>query len=268
MKRDLLLLLSSVGLWMGTAQAAPPPLDAAAQAELAAAREALHSAARTYAALLETHGLPPPGPFGLGDPLRGHLGLRLGPPATDPSGQRGLRIRAVAEDSGAAEAGVQVGDLLLAVNGTALPADADGRTVANTLRDLGIGEPVPLRLARDGQVLNLQVTTTAAPARQRDRHRLPAWQLAEINPGLAPYFGTEQGVLVLRVPQDSRFPLQPGDVITAVDDTAVADPRALFRALMRGEGDRLRLSVRRQGASLTMEGPRPQPPSSPAPDPR
>lgn len=266
MKRDLLLLLSSVGLWMGTAQAVPPPLDAAAQAELAAAREALHSAARTYAALLETHGLPPPGPFGLGDPLRGHLGLRLGPPATDPAGRRGLRIRAVAEHSGAAKAGVQVDDLLLAVNGQPVWADADGRALAKSLRDLDIGERLPLQVSRDGQMLDLVVTTTATPARPHDRHRLPAWQLAELNPGLAPYFGTEQGVLVLRVAEDSRFPLQPGDVITAVDDTAVADPRALFRALMRGESDRLRLSVRRQGASLTMEGPRSQPPSSPAPD--
>ncbi len=265
-------------LWLGAAlpalAAPPPPLDDGVRAELEASREALHAAARDYAALLETHGLPAPGPLGLGDPLRGQLGLRLGPPAAGPAGQPGLRIRDVAADSGAAQAGIRAGDLLLAIDGHPLPppSDGGGKALGKSLLKLEVGQVVPVRIARDNQVLELSVTANAIPKRQGDgdRHRPRplAWQLAPMRPALAPYFGTDQGVLILDVPEDSRFPLQPGDIITTVDDTAVDDPRALFRAVMRGEGDTLRLQVRRQGAMLTMEGPRPKRPVRSGPGPR
>lgn len=268
MNRHVIPLLLCSGLWGGAAFAAPPTPDAAARAELTAARDALHSAARDYAALLEKHGLPPPGPLGLGDPLRGHLGLRLGPPATGPEGQRGRLVRDVAPDSGAARAGIEEGDVLLSVNAQPLPDEREPRGPDDARLRLEIGDTVPVRLARDGEILTLEVTATAAPsshARHR-RGRLPAWQLATLSAALAPYFGTDQGVLVLRVPDDSRFPLQPGDVITAVDGTPVADPRALFRAVMRGEGEVLQLAVRRRGHTLTLDGPRPERPLSLAPD--
>ncbi|ULQ47583.1 PDZ domain-containing protein [Flagellatimonas centrodinii] len=279
----------AAGLWLGIALptvAAPPaptPLPAEVRSELEAARDALHQAARRYADLLDTHGLPSPGPMGLGDPLRGHLGLRLGPADTLADGQKGLRIMAVAEAGGAAQAGVTAGDVLLAVNGVPVGSSTEGvpnPALRPALADLTVGQTVPVRVARAGQVLALNITTTAAPPSSERRHRRRpdsgplAWQLAPMSAALAPYFGgLDHGVLLLRVPDDSRFALQPGDVITAVDGTAVDSPRSLFKAVLRGEGETTTLRLQRLGSALELSGPRPQRPrldkaATPPPAPR
>jgi hypothetical protein len=73
--------------------------------------------------------------------------------------------------------------------------------------------------------------------------------LADINPGLGEYFGTTEGVLVLRVPERTpaaRAGLLPGDVITEVNGTAVRSIPDIRRAAPP-PGTPLRMRVLRKG---------------------
>lgn len=77
----------------------------------------------------------------------------------------------------------------------------------------------------------------------------------ELNPGLAGYFGTEAGVLVADVHEDSRLGLQPGDVILAVGDREVDSPDRLRRVLGSYAADEtVTLRIRRQNREMSVQG--------------
>ncbi|AKS40661.1 PDZ domain-containing protein [Wenzhouxiangella marina] len=65
--------------------------------------------------------------------------------------------------------------------------------------------------------------------------------------GLAPYFGTGEGVLVLRIADDNPLNLESGDVILAIDGETVNRPVDLGRILLgRDAGDQVTVSVMRE----------------------
>lgn len=75
-------------------------------------------------------------------------------------------------------------------------------------------------------------------------------ELAEMNTGLAHYFGTEHGVLVLRVAPETpaaRSGLQAGDVVVSINDQAVESVRDLRRAIGASRGRGVVLEVVRKG---------------------
>ena len=79
--------------------------------------------------------------------------------------------------------------------------------------------------------------------------------LVELNPELGSYFGTEEGVLVADVEDDSSLGLRPGDVIVAVGERRVDDIARLHRILDSYEDDeKIRLRVWRDGAETTVTG--------------
>lgn len=84
-------------------------------------------------------------------------------------------------------------------------------------------------------------------------------ELADLNPGLADYFGTERGVLVLRVAPETpaaRAGLRSGDVVVSADGRPVDSVRALRRAVDGAHGRELRLEVVRKGErrEIRMQG--------------
>jgi S1-C subfamily serine protease len=95
------------------------------------------------------------------------------------------------------------------------------------------------------------------------RRALAGAEFSEVNPELGRYFGTERGLLVLRVAPETpaaRAGLRAGDVVTRAGGEAVATLPALRRAVQRAENDELRLEVlrdrRRQEVRLRWERPR------------
>ncbi len=56
-------------------------------------------------------------------------------------------------------------------------------------------------------------------------------ELTPLNPDLAAYFGTAEGILVIRVPEKSRLGLKGGDVILNLDGRKPTNPAALLRIL-------------------------------------
>lgn len=78
--------------------------------------------------------------------------------------------------------------------------------------------------------------------------------------GLAPYFGTDQGVLIVRINPDNPLKLEPGDVILSVDGETVNRPIDLGRILFSHEaGDEVTLQVMRSGRSTEVFGAIPEP---------
>jgi len=60
---------------------------------------------------------------------------------------------------------------------------------------------------------------------------LPGLELVSLNPELGEYFGTDEGVLVLSVPEESELNLRAGDVIQSIDGRAVKSPSHAMRIL-------------------------------------
>ena len=60
-------------------------------------------------------------------------------------------------------------------------------------------------------------------------------KLSALNAGLAEYFNTDNGVLVLQVSQDNVFGLQNGDVIKNINETPVKNPKDVIKALLKAD---------------------------------
>jgi serine protease Do len=171
--------------------------------------------------------------------------LKLGIP-------RGVEVRAVQENSPAANAGIAAGDVLLTYNGEEiLSAPQLGRLVSETPP----GRKVKMQCWRQGKVKSVTVTFTADPVAAEPRpevgfqpwtvadfpRMLMLWQNATlgiecepIESQIAEYFGVRSGILVRRVERGfpgGRAGLKAGDVITGIDTTSLSAPRDLISYL-------------------------------------
>ncbi|HET6632530.1 MAG TPA: DegQ family serine endoprotease [Rhodanobacteraceae bacterium] len=152
----------------------------------------------------------------------------LGMPAN-----RGAIVTALADNSPAAAAGVHVGDVIVALNGSPI-SSAEGLSNAEGL--LPLGKPVTLTLQRKDQRLTVS-THLLADVRQQARGqsldpRLAGATLAD--PSAAQKASGLSGVLVESVDDGSRAArngLRQGDVIIAIGQQRVAGLKRLRAAL-------------------------------------
>jgi C-terminal processing protease CtpA/Prc len=80
-------------------------------------------------------------------------------------------------------------------------------------------------------------------------------ELTELNEGLARYFSTDQGVLVLNVDEESELGLTAGDVILRIGDREVEDRGDVSRILSSYEDDEtVTFTVMRDGRETAVEG--------------
>ena len=80
-------------------------------------------------------------------------------------------------------------------------------------------------------------------------------EAAPLNSDLGWYFGTTDGVLIVRVPEDSPLGLRPGDVVVRVDGREPSSPGNLMRILRSYDaGDEIRFDVMRQKRQQTVTG--------------
>jgi C-terminal processing protease CtpA/Prc len=78
-------------------------------------------------------------------------------------------------------------------------------------------------------------------------------QLIELNADLGEYFGTNEGVLVIRTPSDSGMPLRAGDVILAIDGrkpTSVDQALRILHTYEPGETVKLEIMRKHQRTSV------------------
>ena len=119
------------------------------------------------------------------------------------------------------------------------------------------------------QPLTDRFFTMAVPASRADRgrcRRMPNFvfmrgegvfgsaELVPMTPKLGQYFGTENGLLVVRAPDDSRLKLEDGDVIVDIDGRTPASPSHALRILSSYQpGEKLKLNVLRAKKRMSFE---------------
>lgn len=80
-------------------------------------------------------------------------------------------------------------------------------------------------------------------------------ELVSLNPGLAEYFGTPEGVLVISVPTGSKLNLKGGDVVLAIGDRTPSDPAHLLRILQSYDaGEPILFTIMRKQRRLAVTG--------------
>jgi predicted metalloprotease with PDZ domain len=78
-------------------------------------------------------------------------------------------------------------------------------------------------------------------------------ELAPLNPDLGTYFGTAEGILVIKAPADSPLGLKGGDVVLTVDGRKPSNPSSLIRILRSyEENETFKLEVLRQKKKETL----------------
>ena len=256
------------------------------EAKLDAARERLEEAAHEVAELSAEIGRPVIErfrEFGEG-PQRAVIGVQLDP----QSGKDGARIRDVSPGGPAAQAGIQAKDVIVKVNETDVKGDS-AREVARIMRDVDPEEKVNVRVLRDGKPKDFVVTTRPVvfpmfsvevppippvppvpphSPMSFDRNVLfmrpfggdyADMELATLTPQLGSYFGTSEGVLVVRAPDEDDLKLQDGDVILSIDGrkpTNGSHATRILRSYQPGEKVVMRVMRQKKAVDLNVTLPK------------
>ena len=188
-----------------------------------------------------------------GEIRRGFLGAQLQDLDPDLAAAFGMKTHKgavlvnIIEGSPAAKAGLQPGDVVIAVNGREVDNAADLRNQVGLKR---IGEKVKLKLIREGRKRTVTATvaereTAATPADLRNE-RLAGATFGDI-PEQSRAYGRIRGVMVYEVESGSRVwaaGLREGDIITSVNRSATHNLDEFLKVVNRTKG-RVVLRVQR-----------------------
>jgi S1-C subfamily serine protease len=188
--------------------------------------------------------------------------------------EQGVRVVGVTPGGGADEAGVETGDVIIAMDGASLvggegPSPAE--VLVTQMGNVSPGDTVALTIMHDGEERDVEVVAQAprgqtfafAPGRRADGPPLMftrpfgRWadmELVELTPGLGTYFGTEEGMLVVRAPRDDVLGLMDGDVILEISGRTPTSVGHALRILGSFEpGEQLELTIMREQRRRTLE---------------
>jgi S1-C subfamily serine protease len=204
---------------------------------------------------------------------RGRLGIFLDE-ETDSSG---ARVRGVVPDGPADKAGIEQGDVILRFNGTALN---ESQKLVDLARRLQPGDTVKLQYRRGSETRTASVVADRMRPRfamMFDRmggphfgmgagpdvmffrsHGRSGLALVQLSKDLGEYFGTSEGMLVIRPPADSASPLKAGDVILSIDGRkpqSVEYALKILGSYAPGEKAKLDIMRKKQRTSLTWTAP-------------
>lgn len=225
------------------------------------------------------------------NPKRAVLGIIIDDenPDQDPAG---VRVLAVTPGTGAEAAGLEAGDLIVALNGRKLAGDKERsphRALRDEMRKLEAGDEAKLEYLRDGKRRTAKVVTQAPhpdlaiaaipplppvaplppgawdedfekmmPMAKMFQFRGPVirgLELAKLDEDLGWYFKSNEGVLVVKAPRAGGLGLKSGDVIQKIDGDKVAEPVTVLDKLRsRGQEYAVKLDVLRQGRKVEIEG--------------
>ncbi len=205
----------------------------------------------------------------------------------------GVLVNAVTPGSAAADAGLRAGDVITSVNGESMSApeeDTANKRLLDFMAGVEAGDVLTVEYLRNGKVGSVEVEPRPAGPNmfvwkgdgERDfsTHRMPGlriaphvaeglemryafpWvgtglgglELVELNEGLGRYFGTDQGLLVIKAPKSEAFELQDGDVIQSIDGRVPKDVRHAMRILGSYQaGETLKLGIMRDKKKRTLD---------------
>jgi S1-C subfamily serine protease len=216
---------------------------------------------------------------------RAVLGINIGTDEADGRRSDGVKVFSVTPGSGAYEAGLKSGDLLLSVNDQRLRRQGDESPrdkLLALMRGVRPGDQLAVKYEREGFIKTVNLTARAIPDRsvedqpsvgraprlvpappappaapvpveapkvaiQRVEGVLGNAELVPLTPRLGQYFGTDKGLLVVRAPADEALDIQEGDVILEIDGRTPDSTSHAMRILNSYQpGEELSVSVYRR----------------------
>jgi S1-C subfamily serine protease len=246
------------------------------QQRLEAAQERLDEAAREVAELsmaLSEDAVPFIKQFRGAMGRRAVLGINIG---SGSEAADGVEVISVSPGGPAARAGLQAGDVLTRIDDVVLKRDEERGARAKLLQRLRAvepGEAVKLEYRRGEQKRTAEIKTEApgkfdfvlpapplahgAPGAMFFGHSAGAFGAAEIVPltkQLGRYFGTEEGLLLVRAPRDERLELEDGDVLLDIDGRKPTSPSHALRILGSYQaGETVKINVLRLKKRVTLD---------------
>jgi len=227
------------------------------------------------------------GPFGVYtfSDNRGRIGVIVDTRADAAGDKLGARVEGITPSGPAEKAGIKVGDVITRFNGTALGGVASendensgpGMKLIDLARALEPGDTVQVEYRRGSD--SRKATIVAAdlsgdawtgriegPEMGAFENMIPKMQmspgndfefafgspwggieLVELNSDLGDYFGTREGVLVVRAPEDSTLALKGGDVIVSIGGRKPTSPMQAMRIIRSYDpGESVTLDVLRK----------------------
>jgi serine protease Do len=177
---------------------------------------------------------------------------------------KGVLVVKVYDGDPAGKAGVQVNDIIVAVNGQPVTTSHE---LSRRIAALPVGEKAKIELIRDGKTRKVEVTLA-----KRDEGKLAEGEEAEeteaedLGMRLGPldeqtarrlgYDKDESGALVTDVDPDGKAAeagVRPGDLVKELNHHLVASPEAFNKALEKiGQEKSLELLVKRRGAGFVV----------------
>jgi serine protease Do len=188
-----------------------------------------------------------------GKVTRSWLGVDVQPLFKHSDGEHGILIGGVVEDSPADKAGLQAGDRMLRLNGTATDVRFDEQMPAfmQLVSSLTIGKEVTAAIRRDGKDLTVHLTPAERGEINPKQQELKQWGLTARNISFLAAKEMKRdsldGVLVTSVRPggpavEAKPALNPRDVIVAVNETPIKNLEeliALTRKLTEGKTERV-----------------------------
>lgn len=163
----------------------------------------------------------------------------------------GALVAEVVPGGPAAEAGLEVGDVITAINDEAVTADS----IRDVLSQHAVGDTVTLSVQRGDETLTLEVTLAARPAEEPDTN-------IQVMPGVMSLFGlqaeqSEDGLVIREVTPDSpaaEAGFEVGDVVTKVGETDITNMADVMTALSDVDPTQpLTVEVLRGGETVSLE---------------
>lgn len=220
---------------------------------------------------------------------RGRIGVVVNTAADSAKDRIGARVEAVTPNGPAAKAGLKADDIITRFAGTSLggvPAEDDeesgpGMKLLELARALDPGDTVQVEYRRGSETRRATIVAEDLRGDVTFRRDGNSWGLPEafrffeeqgprgfsfmssspwggmnlvtLDADLAGYFGTAEGVLVVKAPADSSLPLKSGDVILAIDGRKPSSPEHAMRILRSYQsGEAVRLEIMRQKRRTTV----------------
>ena len=185
----------------------------------------------------------------------------------------GVEILGITPGGAAAESGLQAGDLITSINGESFTADAGDEATKKLLdfmEDVKSGDVLDVEYLRDGKTATIPIRPFAfnsddfdshVPSRDQKRFHwfgqddvFDDMEMVSLTERLGSYFGTSEGLLVVRSSGNEDLKLQDGDVILKIDGrTPKSVPHAIRILGSYQVGEELTLDIMRDKREHKLE---------------